>query len=226
MFHSNSKTNLTSSWTDPSDLPLRALVAFLLLLLGTSCTPGRCLRQSDCVSGYMCKAGVCQIPQTYDSGDNGGVDIGGDDDDNTGDDDTSQCLLPDDMCDAGPQDTGPMDTGVVSADTGAPLTATGEGCGESTECLSGFCVDGYCCESACGGGDQNDCFTCGGPGDNADTNNPMFPDDPGQVHAGRCLPQNNSVACTGSASCCAETTGYCAGAMYATNYTNMTCEGP
>lgn len=32
-----------------------------------------------------------------------------------------------------------------------PQLALGAGCGSSTDCLSGFCVDGVCCESACGG---------------------------------------------------------------------------
>lgn len=36
----------------------------------------------------------------------------------------------------------------------------GESCVSTSECISGFCVDGVCCESACGGGDPSDCKSC------------------------------------------------------------------
>jgi MYXO-CTERM domain-containing protein len=36
----------------------------------------------------------------------------------------------------------------------APWCATG------ADCASGFCVDGVCCDSACGGGDPTDCMAC------------------------------------------------------------------
>jgi hypothetical protein len=44
----------------------------------------------------------------------------------------------------------------------------GTPCGGSDTCLSGFCVDGVCCDTACGGGATNDCEACsaaltGGP---------------------------------------------------------------
>ncbi|MDB4996669.1 MAG: Flagellar hook-length control protein FliK [Myxococcaceae bacterium] len=42
----------------------------------------------------------------------------------------------------------------VSAD---PLGAT---CADKPDCSSGFCVDGVCCNTACGGGDPNDCSVC------------------------------------------------------------------
>ncbi|HZH76998.1 MAG TPA: hypothetical protein VEY88_13280 [Archangium sp.] len=38
--------------------------------------------------------------------------------------------------------------------------ANGEACTEGAGCQSGFCVDGVCCESACGGGAGNDCQAC------------------------------------------------------------------
>ncbi|MEM9074678.1 MAG: hypothetical protein AAGE52_39650, partial [Myxococcota bacterium] len=33
-------------------------------------------------------------------------------------------------------------------------------CSASSECATGFCVDGVCCNSACGGGDPTDCLAC------------------------------------------------------------------
>jgi hypothetical protein len=40
---------------------------------------------------------------------------------------------------------------------GSPL---GQACGAAKDCASGFCVDGVCCNSACGGGAGNDCQAC------------------------------------------------------------------
>jgi hypothetical protein len=36
----------------------------------------------------------------------------------------------------------------------------GGACSTAAECDTGFCVDGVCCESACGGGAPNDCLAC------------------------------------------------------------------
>lgn len=36
----------------------------------------------------------------------------------------------------------------------------GDPCGEDEECASGFCVDGVCCDTACGGGIIDDCQVC------------------------------------------------------------------
>ncbi len=36
----------------------------------------------------------------------------------------------------------------------------GAACVNDSTCASGFCVDGYCCESACGGGATDDCQAC------------------------------------------------------------------
>ncbi len=38
--------------------------------------------------------------------------------------------------------------------------ATGDVCATAAECATGFCVDGVCCDQACGGGDPNDCRAC------------------------------------------------------------------
>ena len=37
----------------------------------------------------------------------------------------------------------------------------GAWCFSVADCLSGFCVDGVCCDSACGGGSTSDCLACG-----------------------------------------------------------------
>jgi hypothetical protein len=36
----------------------------------------------------------------------------------------------------------------------------GDACTSASACLSGFCVDGVCCNSACGGGSTTDCQAC------------------------------------------------------------------
>lgn len=40
----------------------------------------------------------------------------------------------------------------------------GSSCTNGTTCSTGICVDGVCCESACGGGDPGDCQACGADG--------------------------------------------------------------
>ena len=36
----------------------------------------------------------------------------------------------------------------------------GDPCSSGAECVSRFCVDGFCCDTACGGNDPNDCVAC------------------------------------------------------------------
>jgi len=56
-----------------------------------------------------------------------------------------------------PADT--VDRALARMVTGQALL--GDPCGASAlRCASGFCVDGVCCESACGGGDPTDCTAC------------------------------------------------------------------
>ncbi|MDW8361961.1 MAG: hypothetical protein RMK74_06155, partial [Myxococcales bacterium] len=56
-------------------------------------------------------------------------------------------------------DVGPnIDQGSVYAFVSG-LT-NGEPCTSAGRCFSGFCVDGVCCESACGGGATDDCQAC------------------------------------------------------------------
>ena len=45
------------------------------------------------------------------------------------------------------------------SDQYSPLGALGASCGAGSECGSGFCVDGVCCDTACDGGDS-DCRAC------------------------------------------------------------------
>jgi hypothetical protein len=40
------------------------------------------------------------------------------------------------------------------------LRENGDACGTGIECHSGFCVDGVCCNSTCGGGVNDDCLAC------------------------------------------------------------------
>jgi MYXO-CTERM domain-containing protein len=41
-----------------------------------------------------------------------------------------------------------------------PRKGQGDPCGTGAECASGFCVDGVCCDTACGGGATDDCQAC------------------------------------------------------------------
>ena len=41
-----------------------------------------------------------------------------------------------------------------------PELSASTSCSSAAECASGFCVDGVCCESECGGGAANDCQVC------------------------------------------------------------------
>ncbi len=43
---------------------------------------------------------------------------------------------------------------------GAPLSPDGTACSAASTCASGNCVDGFCCESACGAGSTSDCRSC------------------------------------------------------------------
>jgi hypothetical protein len=48
----------------------------------------------------------------------------------------------------------------VKAVTWETSGALGADCENTLECQSGFCVDGVCCDSACGGGSTTDCQAC------------------------------------------------------------------
>ena len=38
--------------------------------------------------------------------------------------------------------------------------ARGDACAKASECITDFCVDGVCCDTACGGSDPSDCKAC------------------------------------------------------------------
>jgi large repetitive protein len=76
----------------------------------------------------------------------------------------------------------------------------GAACGADTECSSGHCVDGVCCDSACGGGVASDCEACsvvtGAP-----TDGTCAPAEGRHV----CLPPTDCLhasLCTGSSTMC------------------------
>ena len=56
---------------------------------------------------------------------------------------------PPDASDAGARDDGGSIVDASVNDAGVPLAASGSDCTQHTECDSGFCVDGICCNSAC-----------------------------------------------------------------------------
>jgi hypothetical protein len=41
-------------------------------------------------------------------------------------------------------------------------TLNGQACSTNSQCSTGFCVDGKCCDTACGGGTNDDCQSCRG----------------------------------------------------------------
>jgi hypothetical protein len=64
----------------------------------------------------------------------------------------------------------------------------GSGCSQASECESGFCVDGVCCNEACGGGLASDCRSCSV--------------DAGAVRDGQCADARAGVVCRPAASEC------------------------
>jgi hypothetical protein len=59
---------------------------------------------------------------------------------------------------------GPLQSNVPEHVLGVAGTGIGRPCAGPTDCGNGFCVDGVCCESACGNGDPTDCLVCGPDG--------------------------------------------------------------
>ena len=56
-------------------------------------------------------------------------------------------------------DSGTTDNGAAYV-FALPLKRNGSTCASNSECMSSFCVDGVCCDSACGGGLNTDCQAC------------------------------------------------------------------
>ncbi len=80
----------------------------------------------------------------------------------------------------------------------APLAALGTPCTLASQCASEFCVDGVCCDSACGDGGVTDCIACSAGGVCGAVAN--------------LSPCDDALACTHSDSCSA---GVCGGVAYA-----------
>ncbi|MFT3774784.1 MAG: kelch repeat-containing protein [Minicystis sp.] len=84
--------------------------------------------------------------------------------------------------------------------TGTCALASGAACTASSQCGSGFCVDGVCCNSACGGGVTTDCQACsvatGASQDGTCTT----------LTTGSCGLSPNGAACSASNQC---SSGFC-----------------
>jgi len=116
---------------------------------GTACSDSNACTQTDtCQSGTCTGASpvTCAAPdQCHDAG---------------------TCIPATGLC------SNPAKPNGSSCDDGNPSThaeacqagicAGGNGlvCTEATQCSSGACVDGVCCDTACGGGDPSDCQAC------------------------------------------------------------------
>jgi hypothetical protein len=66
--------------------------------------------------------------------------------------------------------------------------SVGGACTSAAQCASGFCVDGVCCESACGGGSATDCQACSAAA--------------GSVADGLCGPARATTVCRASVGPC------------------------
>ncbi|AKT40014.1 kelch repeat-containing protein [Chondromyces crocatus] len=103
---------------------------------------GPCMTGTDCESGF-CADGVCcssacdGVCQSCNAPGNEGT-----------------CL----PTPAGVQDT--CAPGEVCNGAGSCRKTDGQACSTAIECLSGFCADGVCCNTACGGGSPTDCQAC------------------------------------------------------------------
>lgn len=67
-------------------------------------------------------------------------------------------------------------------------TVVGLACGSNEECASGSCVDGVCCDTACGGDDPDDCQVCSAAA--------------GATADGICTPRPAATVCRGAAGPC------------------------
>jgi hypothetical protein len=104
-------------------------------------------------------------------------------------------------------DTGSTDAGSMSTDAGAPddagsaaIATTGLGaCAQSTDCASGHCVDGVCCDTACDGPCES-CVLAIAPGR-------CTPEPYGYDLHHDCQSASCATTCNGSGACAPVTTG-------------------
>jgi len=98
---------------------------------------------------------------------------------------------------------------------------TGQPCGAGTECLSGFCADGYCCNTAC----TSNCKACNLTGQAGQCGNvPAGTEDGTCTGASACdglggCKKTNGQGCGGDAEC---VSGHCVDGVCC----NSTCVGP
>ncbi|MEL6339931.1 MAG: MopE-related protein [Myxococcota bacterium] len=192
--------------------------------LGSSCSNGSDCHSNQCVDGVCCETaceGTCQACSSSLTGESNGLcrNISSNVDDTE----------PSDLC---------VGTNTCRAGTGECRRDTGQSCSANSECLTGFCRDGFCCESACDtacrgcsaaltGGANGQCepLSSGGP----DTS----PSDlcvggtgcPGGVscecEAGSGMCKNrNGVACSSNGECLS---GNCADGFCCNNACNGSC---
>jgi hypothetical protein len=154
--------------------------------LGQVCSLGSDCASGNCVDGVCCGAATCGTCQTC----NGGAPGTCTNVPNGQSDDT--CMAP----------------GYCNGSGSCSLKkANGQACSAASDCQSGNCIDGYCCDSSCGA----TCYSCGVPGSE-----------------GTCMPvpqegTDSSPACTGTHAC--DGAGACKLAGGQPCSTNADCAG-
>jgi FG-GAP repeat len=98
----------------------------------------------------------------------------------------SVAIDKDTIVSGGPRDPFLSKEGVATMDRLA--RSKGEACTSSDDCLSAFCTDGVCCDTACGGGAKDDCQACSIAA--------------GAAKDGTCAPHAAGTVCRPAASTC------------------------
>ncbi len=108
---------------------------------------------------------------------------------------------------------------VAPGDDSPPPLPLGASCSSAAECASGFCADGVCCASACGG-----CLACNLPGsigscapvaDGSDPHGACAQPCAAGCHAGACVPASSGTVCSKS----------CSDGTSASTLTAQACDG-
>ncbi|EYF00860.1 Hypothetical protein CAP_8949 [Chondromyces apiculatus DSM 436] len=176
-----------------------------------------------CAAGSVCNAaGVCQEEngQTCTDGDEclSGNCVDGRCCESACTGDCVSCANPTGTCanvDAGEPDT--CGAGSVCNAMGVCQEENGQTCTDGDECLSGNCVDGVCCESACTG----DCVSCANPTGtcaNVDAGEQDTCADGSACDGAGACQEVNGQACTGEDECLS---GFCVDGVCC----DSTCEG-